>query len=97
MPPRLRRGNHRRPARGADTSPRSPRRPDVRRVPSGRAISERQLDDEMASTPRPVAAGRDRTAVQLDQTAHQIEADPEAALRTPSRIARLHEDIEDAR
>ena len=52
---------------------------------------------ELAPRPRPVAARRDRAAVQLDEAAHDREPEAEAALRAVERLALLHEQLEHAR
>ena len=51
--------------------------------------------DELAPLPGPGARNRDRPAMQLDQTSHERQSDPEPAPRTIQRMVRLHEEIED--
>src|SRR5947207_13189819 len=57
----------------------------------------RQTDDELAAPPRPLAERVDGAAVQLDQAAHQREADPEAALRAIGQLIPLDEQLEHRR
>src|SRR3989442_16025507 len=56
-----------------------------------------QPDDELAALPGPLAECLDGAAVQLDQAAHQREADPEAALRTIRQLVALDEELEHRR
>ena len=62
-----------------------------------RLRGDRQADDELAPLARPVAAGLDAPAVQLDQPLDQRQADAEPALRPHQRRFRLREHLEDAR
>ena len=56
---------------------------------------ERQADHELAAAAQALAPRHDLAAVQLDQGAHEGEADPEAALRAHQRAVGLLEEIED--
>ena len=76
-------------------------RADGRRGPAGRyhlercpAGRERKLDDELAPLARPVAVRRHLTAVQLDEAAHDRQAETEAALRAVERLRLLEEEVE---
>src|SRR6185369_11986379 len=59
--------------------------------------AQREADDELAALARPVALRLDPAAVQLDEAAHQRQAEPEAALRTDARALHLGEGLEDLR
>ena len=56
-----------------------------------------QPHGEPAAAARPVAGAGHRSAVHLDEAAHQRQPDAEPALRAPRRRVRLHEQIEHLR
>ena len=58
---------------------------------------ERQAHDELAAVAEARAVGLHAAAVQLDQAAHQAQADPQAALRTILLARHLGEQVEDPR
>ena len=79
----------RRPGRPPGAGPRAAAREPLRR--------HREPDGEGAPLARPVALGRDRPAVHLDQALHQREPDPEPAGGPLDAPVHLGEHVEDAR
>src|SRR5690349_126257 len=58
---------------------------------------ERELHRELAAAAGALAGGGHGAAMQLDQLAHEVQADAEPTMDPTVRVAALHEDIEDPR